>query len=60
VDKIVDVEGWYRIKKLVLVLRNEADADEVIRLARVDLDEFDRSIKNGQTFLPEEIIQINA
>ena len=60
VDKLIDIEGYYRTKKVVLVLRTEADADEVIRLARVDLDEFDRSIKNGQTFLPEEVVRINA
>lgn len=60
VDPIVDVEGYYRAKKVTLVVRNEADADEVINLAKVDLDEFDRSTKNAEALAPEQIITINA
>lgn len=59
-DKIVDGEGYYRVKKVTLIVRSESDADEIINLAKLDLDEFDRSLKNSGTLADAEIITINA
>lgn len=53
-------EGYYRTKKVTLVLHCKADADEVVRLAKIDLDEFDRSIKNAETDGPAETFVINS
>lgn len=56
---ITEGEGYYRTKKVVLVLRCKEDAEEVVRLAKIDLDEFDRSIKNAETTATAETYVIN-
>lgn len=56
-DKLVDVEGYYRVNKVSLVLRCEADADEVIRLAKIDVDEFNTSNKNALVTAPSETVR---
>jgi hypothetical protein len=56
-DKLVDVEGYYRVSKVQLILRCEADADEVIKFAKIDIDEFNRSNKNALLTAPSEIVR---
>lgn len=52
--------NYYRVSEVALLLRCKEDAEEVIRLAKIDLDEFDRSIKNQESTLPSEIFVING
>jgi hypothetical protein len=51
--------GYYRVKAVTLLMRCKEDAEEILRLAQIDLDEFDRSIKNGDSVLPSQIFTIN-
>lgn len=57
---LTEGEGYYRTKKVILVLRCKDDADEVVRLAKIDLDEFDRSIKNAETVAEAQTYVINS
>ena len=52
-----DMTYWLA-DEVSLLLRCEADIDEVIKLIRIDLDEFERSLKSAETTESIGVIQI--
>lgn len=50
-DPTAPTDEYYRTREVILAFRCEADADEAIRLIKIDLDEYDRSTKVGETLV---------